>query len=116
MTTKKTKTEEEYLAWFAALDIRVEDTVTIAKFQTKIDHFLNAKTTEGKERQRQVLGDLMQFRYEDILPADVTPRVIDFKKRGKQLRFAIKKFRGWFGIEGVKRVTGIDLRSLWQKW
>lgn len=105
---------EQLIDWLGHLDIPVEDTTTVKKFQTVLERFLNANTKEGKEHQKDALTKAMQMKYDDMMPKGITTRAIDYGKRGIQLRFSIKGKKGWFGISGVERETGFDIKSEWE--
>ena len=109
-----TSDAEHLVDWLGHLDIPVEDTATIRKFQSALERFLNASTEEGREFQRDALTKAMQFKYEDMMPKDIIPKSIDYGIRGVQLRFSIKGKKGWFGISGVKRETGFDIKQEWE--
>ena len=105
---------EQLIDWLGHLDILVEDTATVKKFQSALERFLNATTKEGREHQRDALSDAMLLKYEDMMPKGITPRSIDYGIRGAQLRFSIKGKKGWFGISGVKRETGFNIAQEWE--
>jgi len=106
--------EEQLIDWLGHLDIPVEDTATVRKFQSALERFLNATTKEGREHQQEALTKAMQFKYEKMMPHDIIPKSIDYGIRGAQLRFSIKGKKGWFGISGVKRETGFDIKQEWE--
>lgn len=105
---------EQLIDWLGHLDIAIEDTVTIKKFQSALDRFLNAGTKEGKQHQEDALKDAMLMQYDKMMPKGATPRLIDYGIRGTQLRFSIKGKKGWFGLGGIKRETGFDLKQEWE--
>lgn len=105
---------EQLVAWLGDLDVPVEDTVTVRKFQATLRRFLNAGTEEGKKHQSDALNDAMMMKYDQMMPQGISPRSIDYRKRGAQLRFSIKGKKGWFGLKGVTRETGFDIKKEWE--
>lgn len=101
-----------YLDVLEAMDIPIEDTVTIEKFQTAIKSFLNAKTAEGKANQTDALMSALNMKYDKMVPMGITPKRINFGW-GHQLRFGIKGKQGWFGIEKTREIMGKKFEALW---
>ena len=88
---------EQLIDWLGHLDIPIEDTTTVKKFQSVLERFLNASTKEGKQHQQDALNKAMLMKYEDMMPKGITSRAIDYGKRGIQLRFSIKGKKGLTG-------------------
>lgn len=107
---------EQLIDWLGHLDVPVEDTVNVKKFQKALERFLNASTTEGKAHQQDALSKAMLMKYDSMMPHGISPRSIDYGTRGIQLRFSIRGKKGWFGVAGVKRETGFDIKSEWETW
>jgi len=101
-----------YLEILEALDIPIEDTVTVEKFQSALGAFLNAKTEEGKQHQTDAMLSALNMKFDKMIPMGITPRRINFRW-GYQLRFGISGKKGWFGIEKVKEEMGKRFEALW---
>lgn len=101
-----------YLEVLEAMDVPIEDTVTIEKFQSALSSFLNAKTAEGKVHQTDAMMEALKMKYDKMIPLGVTPRRINFGW-GHQLRFGIKGKKGWFGIEKTREAMGKEFEAIW---
>jgi len=95
--------EEKYLEWLERMEIPVAETATIRRFQD----WLAGQITLTDPRLT-ALWSTVELYYEKLVPAGVTPRLIEFPW-GEGLRFAIKGYRGWFGAKRMKEITGVEL-------
>lgn len=106
---------EEILEWAEAFEIPIRKTFEREELANYLHGKLTAATVEGEERQVSAIWRATQMKWDSIMPHGIVPFTINFKT-GKQLRFAIKGFRGAFGISGILRNTGFDLESEWESF
>jgi len=105
---------EALMEWLESMELPIEDTTTIEKFQNRLSKFLNASTPEGRAHQIDALTETMLTKYEQLLPRGIRPIQVHYHY-GTTLRFAIKGLRGLFGLEGMEKVTGEPISVMWQR-
>lgn len=104
---------EDMLEILEAMDIPLEDTVTIERFQSALGDFLNAKTAEGRVHQTDAMVAALNMKFDKMIPMGITPKRINFGW-GHQLRFGISGRKGWFGIEKTRKIMGERFEALWR--
>jgi len=85
------------------MEVPVEETATIQRFQGWL-----VGQIELTAPRLGALWSSLELYYERLVPAGVTPRLIEFPW-GEALRFAIKGYRGWFSAKRMKEITGVEL-------
>lgn len=100
------------MEWLESMELPIEDTVTIERFQARLSKFLNAKTPAGRAHQTDALWETMMTKYEELLPRGITPVQVHFHY-GTTLRFGIKGLRGLFGLKGMEKATGEPIELMW---
>ena len=103
---------EALIEWLESMELPIEDTVTIEKFQARLGKFLNAGTPAGRAHQLDALTEAMMTKYTELLPRNIRPIQVHYHY-GTTLRFAIKGVRGLFGLKGMEEKTGEPIELMW---
>ncbi len=105
---------EALMEWLESMELPIEDTVTIERFQARLSKFLNACTPTGRAHQVDALSETMLTKYEQLLPRGIRPIQVRYHY-GTTLRFGIKGLRGLFGLKGMEKATGEPIELMWQR-
>lgn len=105
---------EVLMEWLESMELPIEDTVTIEKFQARLGKFLNAGTPTGRAHQIDALSETMLTKYTQLLPRGIRPIQIRYHY-GTTLRFSIKGLRGLFGLKGMENATGEPIGLMWKR-
>ncbi len=103
---------EALMEWLESMELPIEDTVTIEKFQARLGKFLNASTPAGIAHQTDALTEAMMTKYTELLPRSIRPIQVRYHW-GTALRFGIKGKRGLFGLKGMEAKTGEPISLMW---
>lgn len=91
---------EKCIEWLKRMDIKIEETATIEKFQRYLQEEFAATP-----KQMDALWKATVWRYEDLAPMGVRPVVVEYPW-GTEMRWGIKGFPGLWGWKGMQRITG----------
>ncbi len=106
---------EDVLKWYDAFEVPIEETASAERFRDYMWDKVTGATDEGKMHQIDTLQKAMEMKWERMLPQEVSMFRYDFKS-GTQLRFTIGGLRGAFGMAGVKKMIGFDIKAIWALW
>lgn len=90
--------EEKYMEWLERLEVPIEETVSIKRFQTYLEDILFPT-----EARVEALWGAVEQKYEELAPEGVTPITIEYPW-GAQVRYIIPEHPGLWGYEGMMRV------------
>jgi len=91
---------ERYLEWLERIEVPIEETVDIKKFQ----EYLEEEFAYGP-KQIDTLVEAVELEWESLAPIGVRPRLIRYPW-GRYLRFGIKGYKGLFGYKRMTEITG----------
>ncbi|MBW2559876.1 MAG: hypothetical protein JRE40_03355 [Deltaproteobacteria bacterium] len=104
-----TKPFDEFAGILERMDIDVEDTVEIERFREALADRLGY---EPSDRQTEAFWQVNEAYWDMMERRGIRAWTVEYPW-GRQTRFTIKGYRGFFGTEGVKRTTGLDLHRMW---
>ena len=90
--------EEQYLDVLKRLDIPIEETVSIGRFQ----NYLAGVLTPGLAYSEALWGAVGQL-YEELAPEGVTAITIEYPW-GAQVRYIVENHAGLWGYAGMMRI------------
>jgi len=91
---------EKYTEWLERLQIPVEDTATLERFQRVLEGQI-----EVTPARVEALWEAVRLRYEELAPRGVRPAPAEYKW-GRVMRWAISGYPGFWGPEEMVRITG----------
>lgn len=94
--------EEKYMLWLEHMDVPVDKTVDIEKFQKWLEDELAEKYTDER---KDALWGTIEAKFDYFIPKGATPVGVEFPW-GSQLRFGVKGYRGLFGLERTMELIG----------
>ena len=101
--------EEDLLEWLERLEVPVEDTATISRFQRYLEDQI-----EVTDRRLEALWDSIETKYGELMPMGATLVTVEYPW-GSEIRFGLtrgawlepEKWRpGLWGWEQMKELTG----------
>jgi len=92
--------EERYIEWLERLDIPVEETTSIRRFQ----RYLRVQFDITRPRQIAALWETAQTKLTEWAPAGVKPVRVKYPW-GHLVRFAIKGLRGLFSLRRMRELV-----------
>ena len=101
-----TRREERYVEWLERLDIPVDETTRIEKFQEYL-----RREFDFQESQIEALTEALRVVWDELAPRGVRPIWVHYPW-GRDLRFVIAGERGLFGWRTIKERFGI--RTPWE--
>jgi len=93
--------EEKYQEWLERMEIPIEETTDIRRFQQWLTDEIDAT-----ELQKEVLWEANKIKWEQISPREAKAVEYEFDW-GKVIRWYIKGYRGAFGYEKMKELLGL---------
>ena len=90
--------EEKYMEWLERLEVPIEETVSINRFQDYLNNLINPT-----EAMLDALWGALEQKYEELAPEGVRALTIEYPW-GSQVRYVIEGHPGLWGYAGMMEV------------
>lgn len=99
--------EEKYMEWLERLEVPIEETVSIGRFQDYLNSLISPPKgmTEITENMLDALWSGVEQKYEKLAPEGVRALTIEYPW-GSQVRYIIEGHPGLWGYVGMIEVMG----------